>query len=129
MNGQSQHAVVGHPKARQDKNFPYLQGALFYQRMRGRFGIRFVLLQDTYRRHHDIFKRRFMREKIILLKHHANFLAQFQLVQFRIINFLALNQNRPSLNIIKRINAANERGFPRSRRTDNTNHFTLHHIQ
>ncbi len=61
------------------------------QRLRQLLSVRFRCAAYPQRAEHDVFQRRQVREQVKLLEHHARFLADQTLVDFRIVNFKAIN--------------------------------------
>ena len=89
----------------------------------------FLFLQHQHRRHHDVLHRRLVREQIILLEHHADPLAKRQLVEIRVGQVDAANLDYAALNVVQRIDAADQGGLARSRRPDDTDNLALHYIE
>lgn len=106
-----------------------LEANLLYQLEGAFLDVRLILLQNMNGRHHYVLDRCLVRKEVILLKYHTNFLAQFQLIEVGVVDLLTLYRDRALVDGIQRIDAANQGGFARSRRADDTNHFTLHDIE
>ena len=75
---------------------------------------------------HDVFQRGFMREEIVLLEDHARFAAQGEDVLFTRFGGKINQQRRafmeiypPLLGNFQRVQAAQQRGFPRAGRAEN----------
>ena len=87
-----------------------------------------VLLQNMNRRHHDVLQRRLVREQVVLLEHHANLLPEFQLIESRIVDLLALDLDRALLDVVQGVDAADQSRLAGARGADDADALALHDV-
>ncbi|SIC83089.1 Uncharacterised protein [Mycobacteroides abscessus subsp. abscessus] len=69
-----------------------------------------------------------MREKVEVLEHHPDFLADFIDVDFRIGYVISIHDDMATRNFLKFIQASQKGTLSRAGRADNTDHFLLFYL-
>ena len=69
-----------------------------------------------------------MRKQVKMLEHHADILTRFVDVRLRIVQILVINDDTACSDVLKPIDAAQKRTFPRSGRTDHAYDFAFLHL-
>ncbi|AEW72795.1 hypothetical protein EcWSU1_01356 [Enterobacter ludwigii] len=98
---------------------------IFSQRFRRRFA------GATYAQwtKHYVFQRRQVREQVELLEHHAGFLANQTVVDFRVIHLQAIDNQIAAGDLFQLVDAAQQGRFTGTGWPDNDHHFTLFDVQ
>ena len=100
------------------------------ERFDGLLASRFlVLAAHNHLAEHDVFEHRLVRPQVKALKHHAEMFAQLVDVGAAARDFDAVDRDRALVGVFQCVDAAQHRGFARTRRAQNHHFFAAVHIK